>query len=360
METKGEFTHHKLPKLIRTAGERQLSCVMLFKTGNRSIRLYFQEGKIAFISSSDPDERFGEYLLYKGTISWEQYRETSDRIMKGEGKLGYLLVQHGFVSYEELLHSITQYILDLGTGLFQAKRGLYAFLRPEDPDGLPMELHMDHRRLIYEGIQRWDHYSLVEQIIPSAQATPDFVHSEDSVFRILEMGVEEQSILEWINGRNTAGSICSFSELPEFATLKVLAGLACGGFLEIREQQTEAESEQELEFRLEGLVSEFNTRFEKIYQYLVHHGEDVLDVVQNDATTMLKEGGEDRIHGLDIRNYGFLDFETIYRNVYNIPGEHRYQETEKLLDTFLKALVVRTGRNLGKPAQAELQERLTT
>ena len=358
MERKGEFTHLKLPELIRTAGERKLSCVILFKTGNRAIRLYFHEGRIAFISSSDPDERFGEYLLYQGTITWDQYRETSERIVQGEGKLGYLLVQQGYVSYEELLHSLTRYILDLGASLFRAKRGLYAFLQPENPDALPMELHLDHRRLIYEGVLRWDHFTLVQQIIPNDRVTPVFVHSEDAVFRVLEMGVEEQSILEWINGRNSVSAICSFSELPEFTTLKVLAGLTYSNFLEIHEQQDEAESEQELEFRLEGLVSTYNARFEKIYQFLTAHGENTLVSVQEEALARIAETNKDRCHGLDIRNYGFLDFETVYRNVYNIPARQRYDETEKLLQGFLKALTVQTGRSLGKPAMAELQERI--
>ena len=358
MERKGEFTHLNVPELIRAAGEKQLSCVLLFKTGNRSIRLFFHEGKIAFISSSDPDERFGEYLLYRGTITWDQYKETSDRIVQGEGKLGYLLVQHGYVSYEELLHSLTRYILDLGASLFKEKRGLYAFLKPENPDALPMELHLDHRRLIYEGIMRWDHFSLVQQIIPSTQVTPAFEHSEDAVFRVLEMGVEEQSILEWINGRNSVSAICSFSELPEFSTLKVLAGLAYSNFLTIHNQQVEAESEQELEFRLEGLVSGYNTRFEKIYQYLSTQGDDVLVTVQEAALDHMSDVEDTRYHGLDIRNYGFLDFETIYRNVYNIPAEKRFDATDRLLRDFQKALVVQTGRKMGKPAMAELQERL--
>lgn len=70
------------------------------------------------------------------------------------------------------------------------------------------------------------------------------------------------------------------------------------------------------------------------------------------------EHGE-RLRGLDLNNYGFMDFEILYRNVYPIPAQDRIPETERLLQQLLKAFIVETGRVLDKPAMAELKEKVS-
>lgn len=358
MDVKGDFTHLELPRLLKTPLEQQLNCVLLIKSGNRSLRIHYGEGKVSFISSSDPDERFGEHLLYKNVISWEQYREASVRMKETGERLGALLVKLGFVSYEELLHGLTAYILDLGSTLFRTKRGRYAFLQPENPDALPMELYLDPRRLIYNGIRRYQHLTLVQQIIPDGDVVPAYHDSEEAVFRVLEMDVEEQSILEWINGRNTVTSICSFSTLPEFATLQVLAGLTYCGFVEMTRPKNQQMSEQEIEFYLEDLLRKFNEPFQTIYHYLHGKDSDTFSIVQEGAFNRLEDQYGERLRGLDLNNYGFMDFEILYRNIYPIPAGERIPETETLLRQLLKAFIVEAGRVLGKPAMAELKEKV--
>ncbi len=359
MDVKGDFTHLELPELLKKPLDQQLNCVLLMKSGNRSLRVHYGEGKISFISSSDPDERFGEHLLYKNTITWEQYREASVRMKETGERLGALLVKLGFVSYEELLHGLTAYILDLGSTLFRTKRGRYAFLQPENPDALPMELYLDPRRLIYNGIRRYQHLSLVRQIMPDGDVVPAYRDSEEAVFRVLEMDVEEQSILEWINGRNTVSSICSFSTLPEFNTLQVLAGLAYCGFVNMSRPKDQQMSEQEIEFHLEDLLRKYNEPFQTIYHFLTEKNADTFAVVQEGALNRLEAEHGSRLRGLDLNNYGFMDFEILYRNVYPIPAQERIPETERLLQQLLKAFIVETGRVLDKPAMAELKEKVS-
>ncbi|PJB76914.1 MAG: hypothetical protein CO090_09760 [Acidobacteria bacterium CG_4_9_14_3_um_filter_49_7] len=358
METKGEFTGLDVPILIRTAGENRMDCVLAFKTGSRTVRLFFEKGKISFISSNNQDERFGEYLLYKGTISLEQYQSTSQMISHEKKKMGDLLVEQGVLTYEESVTSLTHYILELGTSLFREGRGFYAFLKPGDPGNLPMELFIDHRKLIYEGIRRYNFLSLVVNMIPDTDSLVDFKDSSEQILRYLDTDVEEQSIMEWINGRNTVGSICSYSSLTEFETLKVLAGLGYCGFIQFHKQASSHVTEGDMEYQIEDMVRTYNIGFEFIYRFLNEKGDNVFESVHDRAFDILREEYDEKTNDLELYNYGFLDVDAFLKNVFHIPADQRLHFAENLLKAIRKALIVETGKVLGKPALQEMKEGL--
>ncbi len=358
MERKGEFTGLDVPILIRTAGKNHMDCVLAFKTGSRTVRLYFEKGKISFISSDNEDERFGEYLLYNGIISLEQYESTSQLISNEKKKMGDLLVEQGAITYEESVNSLNLYILELGTSLFREKRGFYAFLKPGDPGTLPMELFIDHRKLIYDGVRRYNSLNMVVNMVSDAGSLPDYTDSTEQILRYLDTDVEEQSIMEWINGKNTVGSICSYSSLTEFETLKVLAGLGYCGFIQFHNQSSIHVNEQDMEYQIEDLVRGYNLDFEFIYRWLNEKGEDVFESVHDRAFDNIREEYEKKIQDLDLRNYGFLDVDTFLKNVYPVPMGQRLHFSENLLKALRKALIVETGKVLGKPALQEMKEGL--
>jgi len=358
MELKGDFTHLDLPALISKAAVQYRSCTLLLKVGNRSVRIYFDQGKAAFISSSDPDERFGEYLMYTDKITMTQYLTASKRVT-GEGKkLGAVLVEEGFLSYEEQLHSLSSYILDLGASVFREKRGRYAFLKPENPSNLPVEMFIDHRRLIYEGVRRHRQLTTVRAVIPSPEVVPDFTDSEEAVFRVLELSVEEQSILEWISGANPVSAICSYSSLPEFETLQVLAGLAHAGLIRFGVSSGRRASEREVEFQVEDLVRRYNESFQVIYSFLQDQESGAFDAVQDAAFRQLSELERATLQDVDLNNYGFIDFDILYRNLHPLPVDERLPRGENVLKALLKALIVETGRVLGESAMSDLKEAL--
>lgn len=358
MERKGEFTGIEIPVLIQTAGENRMDCVLAFKTGSRTIRLFFEKGKISFISSDNMDERFGEYLLYKGIISLEQYQSASGMIAHEKKKMGDLLVEHGALTYEESVTSLSHYILELGTSLFREGRGVYAFLKPGDPDNLPMGLFIDHRKLVYEGIRRYNFLSLVINMIPDTGSLVDFTDSAEQILHHLNMDVEEQSIMEWINGRNSVASICSYSSLTEFETLKVLAGLGYCGFIQFHNQSSSQVTEQDMEYQIEDLVRTYNVDFEFIFRWLNGKGEDVFKSVHTGAFDNLAEEYEERVQELDLCNYGFLDVDAFLKNVFPIAMGQRLDFAENLLKAIRKALILETGKVLGKPALTEMKEGL--
>ena len=358
MERKGEFTCLDIPVLIRAAGENRMDCVLAFKTGSRTVRLFFEKGKITFISSDDPDERFGEFLLYRGMISLEQYQSTSGMISSKNKKMGDLLVEQGLLTYEESLDSLTHYILELGTSLFREKRGLYAFLKPVETGKLPMELFIDHRKLIYDGVRRYNSLNLVLNMIPETSSLVDYTDTAEQILRYLDTDVEEQSIMEWINGRNSVSAICSYSSLTEFETLKVLAGLGYCGFVRFHTSASPHVTAQEMEYQLEDLVRTYNQGFEFIYRFLNEKGENIFNSVHDKAFEDVREKYEEKAHDLDLYNYGFLDVDTFLKNVFPVPTDQRVHFSENLLKAIRKALIVETGKVLGKPALQELKEGL--
>ncbi len=358
MERKGEFSGLDIPVLIRTAGENRMDCILVFKTGSRTVRVFFEKGKLSFISSTDEDERFGEYLLYHGIISLSEYQSASRLLSREKKKMGDILVEQGMVTYEESVQSLSRYILELGISLFKEKRGFYAFLKPGDVGSLPMELFIDHQKVIYEGVRQTRSLKLVSNIIPGTDSLVDFLDSSEEILRYLETDVEEQSILEWINGRNTVQSICNYSSLPEFETLKILAALGYCGFIHFPDRSSSNIIEEDMEYRLEDMIRTYNRDFEFIYQFLNRKGETIFESVHDRAFKQVETEYEEKLHDLDLRNYGFLDVDAFLHNVFPIPADMRLQFSEKLLKAIRKALIVETGRVLGEPERQEMEKGL--
>ncbi len=356
MENKGKFSHLTLPEMLMFAGQNRLTCTLLLKTYKKEFKIFFERGKVAFISSTDTDERFGEYLLYRKKITFEQYTLTSEKLMQEGGRLGYLLVQQGFITFEELLSELIEYMFFLTEKIFSVKSGSYIYLKPVKNETLPMELHIDVRKIVYHGIKNQMYFSTVSKYIPSLETILKLGEKAEDMLKILNLDVNEQTVIEWINGKNKIVAICDYSPVSEYETLTVLSGLKACGFVEEVKDARKMYSEAQLEFEVEDLLKKYNGYYQVVYSFLMSHGENTFNIVQDKALKTISEIFQGKTKDISLSNYGYIDFDSFYKNVYSIPPEKRVKESEKLLKELLKELIFETGNLLGKAEMNILKE----
>lgn len=356
MDNKGKFNHLNLPEMMMFAGKSRLTCTLLLKTYKKEFKIFFERGRIAFISSSDKDERFGEYLLYRKKITFEQYKLTSEKLTQEGGRLGYLLVQQGFITFEELLSELIEYMYFLIEKIFSVKSGSFIYLKPVKNEALPMELHIDVRKLVYYGIRNQMFFTTVDKYIPSLQTILTLGDAAEDMFKILNLDVNEQTVVEWVNGKNKISAICDYSHVSEYETLAILSALISCGFIKEIADARKVFDESQLEFEIEDLLKKYNGYYQFVYSFLMNHGENTFNSVQNSALKTLSDLFDGKVTDISLSNYGFIDFESFYKNVYSIDGKKRAKESEKLLKELLKELIFETGKLLGKDEMNILKE----
>ena len=336
MEDKGSFSHLNIFKFFVEAGENRLNTVLYLSEGFREYRVFFKSGKISFILSSDKDERFGEFLVANNKITVEQYRITSEKIVQEGKKFGYALIEEGFMTVEELYNSLNDYMIFLISKVFSLKEGVYAKLEPEKHAELPMNLTIDYRKAIYYGIKNNNFFSLIDSYLPDLRVAPKFITSIEDIFKVLPLTVEEQGVLEWIDGQNTISSICNYSDLTQFETLKLLLILKFSNFIEFTEIIGSSSFSENLEEEIEEVLNFYNAIFEKIYTILNTLDPELFERLNNEVFERLEDKYGELVRDIDFSSYGYIDFDAFYRNLYNLEDAEKLKTAKMFLEDILK------------------------
>ncbi len=339
MSDNGVFTHLNLYKYFMDAGEHRFTTLLYFSEGFKEYRVYFKNGRVSFVQSSDKDERFGEFLIFTNRITVEQYRVTSEKIMVEGKKFGYTLIEEGFMTVDELYHALNEYMIFMLEKVFSLKEGVYANLEFEKHADIPMDLTIDYRKAIYHGIKANNFFSLIEHHIKDLSLAPDFIVSVEEIFKVLPLTVEEQGVLEWIDGQNSISAICNYSDLTQFETLKLLLILKLCGFVSIVEPADSGVMEVDIEMEVEELLKKYNSKFEVVYSLLNAFDPLLFEKMNREVFENLKERYDELIREIDLSAYGYIDFEVFYRNLYIYPPNERVDRAKSFLESVLQEVI---------------------
>jgi hypothetical protein len=94
LSLQGDLAKTSVPALLAELMAARESGVLTLSQGRLTKTLLLHEGRVAFATSNDPDERLGELLLLSGHITARHYVEASRLIAPGR-KLGAILVELG-------------------------------------------------------------------------------------------------------------------------------------------------------------------------------------------------------------------------------------------------------------------------
>jgi len=356
MNKSGNFDYLNIFTHFANAGENRFSGELYFSEAFREYRIFFKGGKISFIASSDKDERFGEFLVVNNRITFEQYRITSEKILQEGKKFGYTLIEEGFMTVEELYNSLNDYMFFLLGRVFSLKEGVYSVIESGEQMELPMDLTIDYRKAMYFGMKQNSFFSLVNHYIPDLSAIPYFLVSVEDIFKIIPLTVEEQGVLEWVDGQNVLASICNYSDLSQFETLRLLLILKFSGFIDFKQNSDVSESEINVEAEVEDILGKYNSFFEQIYSVVNTFNPELFERMNSEVFDTLEEKYPELVRDIDFSGYGYIDFDAFLRNLYNAPGRDKVSLAKDFLEDALKEAMYFIENNCDKELFSSLKK----
>lgn len=326
LSIRGDIETSSVPELLRSLLSSRETGILTFRNGEVTKSVYMHEGRIVQAGSTDPDERLGESLLYRGKITARDYREASKLIRPGR-RLGVILIELRAIEPDDLISALEDQIKDIVLDLLTWTRGEYELLIKEmDPaDLLPISVATEN--LILEGIRRTRSWSTLMKAIGSIKTVPVPTDRTDITMK-LELSEDEHQVLTHVNGRSTVEQICNMSYLSDFETCRILwalqvLGVVRWGKASDVESHGEGARAQEEALDLEGVVEKFNQMFNRVYVFLKGRVGEEIDAFMDDALEQVCRQYGALFDGVDLKGYGRADYEQMLANVADLPAEQR-------------------------------------
>jgi hypothetical protein len=159
----GRLEGTDVPALIRELHRRnETGQLHIYRDGvHRTI--FIESGRVAFASSSDPNDRLGEHLLRQGKITLNQL-EAALAQQDSEKRLGTRMMEAGVLSAGELVEAVVDQIRSIVVDLLTWTDGVYRFEHTE-PAGEVILLDLSTEELIFQGVREIHSLSLIERSV---------------------------------------------------------------------------------------------------------------------------------------------------------------------------------------------------
>ena len=149
----GRLEGVSLPDLLWALRGRRKTGVLSLRRAEIEKSIYFDDGRIVFAASSDPDDRLGEMLLRQGVISLDQLEEALANLHHGK-RLGTLLVEAGSMTAGNLVGGVLAQVRSIVLDLFGWEEGTYRFDEGALPTDEVITLDMKSNEMLRSGIRQ--------------------------------------------------------------------------------------------------------------------------------------------------------------------------------------------------------------
>jgi hypothetical protein len=190
-----------------------------------------QEGRLVFASSSSPDDRLGELLLRRGSITLRQLTDAGKAVKAGK-RLGTILVEQGLLGPKELVKAVVDHTQEIIYGVFQWTEGRYRLQDGQVPSEA-ITLNIRTGDLIREGIHRIASWSRIDRGVGGLEAR--YVASSDAkaiLAQATALSPSEQELLDIFTEPHDVESACGRSKMGDFDTCRTLWSFRVMGVLQ--------------------------------------------------------------------------------------------------------------------------------
>lgn len=231
MAIKGSLKEASLPDVIQLLSlGKKTGCLAVADRQNFGY-IYFDDGLITYASIVNRRDRLGDILVGSDRITSEQLQEAiKAQESFRDKKLGEILVEQGVIERSELEEYIRLQIEEAVYFLFTWTSGTFNFEVSVVPEREDLLVKINPESLLLEGARRIDEWSLIEKKVPSFDlifaVEGDRLEASDAT-----LSLDQQKILQILDGERDVHQILEDSGLAEFDLGKGLFGLITAGFV---------------------------------------------------------------------------------------------------------------------------------
>lgn len=234
MALKGNLRDFSITQLLNLINLAKKTGTLVIDGPGESARVAFREGKLTFAQLAHEDSSLAAVLQRGSKISAAQYRLLKERAAQMSDKeLGLLLINAGYVSQEDILAALQQYVSGVVRRLFTWVEGFFSFNAEELPSADKITVRIDLENLIIEGsrqLREWEH---LQEEIPSLDMALRFTERPGTNLRNVNLSVEEWRVVSYVNPKNTMRQIGRATKMSDLEIRRVIYGLLQAGLVEI-------------------------------------------------------------------------------------------------------------------------------
>ena len=216
----GVLEEIRVPEILCNLFRRKETGSLHFQREKLEKTFYFDEGRIVFSASSDPDERLGIFLLKQNRITYKQLLECAPKV-NSTNRLGSILVMQGILLPNDLYHAVIDQTKEIVLSVFDWPSGKFQFhsgpLRNES-----ITLNTSTPDLIMAGMERIKNWSWIQAALPSLETVYRKCEGWSPVVRKLTMSREMEAILDLFDRPRTLQEVLQLSALGSFETCRLL------------------------------------------------------------------------------------------------------------------------------------------
>jgi DNA-binding MarR family transcriptional regulator len=234
MALKGNLREFSITQLLNLINLAKKTGTLVVDGPSEVARIIFREGKLAFATMGRSDNSLADILFRSKKISVGQLRIIKERASRMSDKeLGLLLINAGYLTQEDILTSLQQYMVDIVRHLYNWADGLFRFenelLIPEDK----IAVRVDLENLIIEGARQMREREQLQEEIPSLDMALKFTDRPGTNLRNINLSVEEWRVVSYINPKNSIRQIARATKMNDLEIRRVVYSLLQAGLIEV-------------------------------------------------------------------------------------------------------------------------------
>lgn len=356
LSIQGALAETTVPDLIRSIVRSSETAVLSLDAVGRNDTIFFNEGRIVFASSTDPDVGLAETLLRMGELNVQQYNHAMDRLVVAR-RMGAMLMELGYLKPDDLTRAIERQANAIVLNAMAYRTGKYTIeFTSALPDGI-ISLPLSTERLILDGVRRIEFWSLITRGIGRLDRVLEQVPGADTRAFQLELTDEESQVLALLADEpQTAEKLCERSYLSDFQTLRTIWGLLAVNLVQdaqveaVDEKRAAIESEYELEAGVERYNDVFQSIFGVVFQKIGDHIYDFMDRVLRHVSPETMP----YLSGMSFVNEGRVDFDQLLNNLYASGSRDHGAVVHTVLNELLTGWIYEVKAEFGGALEAEV------
>ncbi len=240
MALKGNLRDFSLTQLLNLIHLARKSGTLFLEDSKVKAWLAFREGKLAYGKYGDEDNSLAAILYNTRKLNASQFRTIQERgSSMNDKELGLLLVNAGYLTQQDVLTSLQEYMTTLVQRLYAWGEGVFYFDSERLPPADKINLRVDLENLIIEGARRLKEVEQLQDEIPSLDIALKFCERPEANVRNLRLSKEEWRVVSFINPKNTLKQIAQALKMNESEIRRVAYGLVQAGVVEmVRPEKT--------------------------------------------------------------------------------------------------------------------------
>ncbi len=227
MAISGNLRTMPFPDLMEWISMGRKTGTLVLKGPRFSKKILFQKGTVSAVTSNNPREHLGYYLVGWGILAEDELEHLLDRQKEANVMLGELLVQSGRLTREQVDHLVRIKTEETIYDLMLWQEAEFFFLDDAQPRRDFKELQLPVSHFIFEGARQSDERRRIATLIPDSDHIPRICRPLDES----QLTPTGKAVLAEVDGSRSIEEIALRCHVPEFPVLSfVFQGMQNGVF----------------------------------------------------------------------------------------------------------------------------------